>query len=116
MRATFQLVACAPPTARVRIAGDLDLGSGEDLADVLTILQDAGCTQVELDLDAVTFVDLPVVDLLRHEQRRLRVAGGGLRIMTASHQFADECAQAEVYSLLPDPSGSSWSPTLSAGA
>jgi anti-anti-sigma regulatory factor len=116
MRAAFHFVTCAPPSARIRIAGDLDLDSGDDLEDVLESLEDAGCTQVELDLDALTFIDLPVLDLLRHEQRRLRVAGGGLRVVAASAWFADECVQAEVYSLLPDPTALASSTGLRPGA
>jgi len=96
MRATFQFITCTPPAARVRIAGDLDLASGEELEDVLGSLEEVGCTQVELDLDALTFIDLPVLDLLRHKQQRLRGSGGNLRVVAASRRFDDACERAEL--------------------
>ena len=73
--------------ARLRIAGDLDLTTSEGLAAELEAISTTGSTWVELDLDAVTFVDAHSLRLLGREQRRLHELGGGLRVAVASPCF-----------------------------
>jgi anti-anti-sigma factor len=83
MRADFQYT-CDPPIARLRIAGELDISTGDQLADVFDCLDFRRCPQVELDLDAVTFIDAYSLAQLRREQLRLRSAHGDLYVVAAS--------------------------------
>jgi len=101
MRATFQYT-CDHRAATVRIAGDLDLESGDELEDLLASLRSIGCTHLELDLSAITFIDYAVLELLRRQQRRLRMSGGDLRVVAASRWFAQACEYAEVDMLLSE--------------
>jgi anti-anti-sigma factor len=100
MRASFQFT-CDPPVARLRISGELDLSTSDDLEDALEGLETAGCTLIELDLDALTFIDAYSLSLLRQEQRRLRMAGGDLRVVAASTWYTAVCATAEYDTLQP---------------
>ena len=56
MRARVQ-VDCEPPRARLRIDGELDLAANVQLRHALARVAFFGCHQVEIDLDAVTFVE-----------------------------------------------------------
>lgn len=104
MRASFQYT-CDPPIARLRIAGELDLSTGDQLEDILESLASGGCTIVELDLDALTFVDAFSLAVLRQEQRRLRMAGGELCVVAASTWYVEVCRLAEYDSLQPTSGG-----------
>jgi anti-anti-sigma factor len=113
MRAQFQF-ACDPPVAIVRIAGDFDLHAADEFEDVLESLKSIGCRRVELDVGALTFVEPSVLDLLRHEQVRLRTSGGDLRVVAASRSFEEVCVEAEADTLLAEPDGPDGPPRLTA--
>jgi len=75
---------CEPPLARVSITGELDLSTDAQLQDAFTFLDGAGCTRLQLDLAAVTFIDAHALGLLHVEQHRLRASGGSLDVVAAS--------------------------------
>lgn len=85
---------CSPPVARLRAVGELDLATRDRLRDVLGCLRFRGCTQVEVDLAAVTFIDACTLRVLHAEQRRLLLEGGSLEVVAASafHQFVARLA------------------------
>jgi anti-anti-sigma regulatory factor len=90
MRPVFQYT-CDPPTARLRIAGELDIADADDLTDIFGYLDFRGCERVEVDLGAITFVDAYILGLLRHEQERLRTLGGDLLPVAASPWYTSMC-------------------------
>lgn len=78
---------CEPPLARVRIIGELDLNTDSQLHETFAYLRGAGCIRLQLDLEAVTFVDAHSLGLLHAEQRLLRRVGGTLDVVAASTRF-----------------------------
>lgn len=75
---------CDPPLARVRIIGELDLTTDDQLHETFTYLHGTGCIRLQLDLEAVTFIDAHSLGVLHAEQRRLRAIGGTLDVVAAS--------------------------------
>jgi anti-anti-sigma factor len=82
----FQM-SYAPPLGRVRITGELDLSTGEELQDVLDRSTAQGCTLLELDLVGVSFVDAHTLGILDRHQRWLTRIGGELEVVAASHHY-----------------------------
>jgi anti-anti-sigma factor len=103
MRADFQFT-CDPPMARLRIAGELDISTGGQLADVFACLDFRKCRKVELDLDAVTFVDAYSLAQLRREQLRLRENQGDLYVVAASpwYTLVSRLAQYDTLQVVAD--------------
>jgi anti-anti-sigma factor len=87
MRPDFQY-SCDPPLARLRIIGELDIATGDDLLDVFAYLSFRRCTIVEVDLSAIDFIDAFTLGLFRREQQRLRALGGDLLVVAASLWYA----------------------------
>lgn len=98
--ADFQFT-CDPPVARLRVSGELDLSTREQLADVLVCLALAGCRHVEIDLGAITFLDAGNVRVLAEEQRRLAACGGLLEVVAASEAALLVCSLAGYPGLAP---------------
>ena len=86
MRTDFSL-ACDPPLARLRLGGELDLASLDDLRDLLCRVRLRGCDRVQVDADGVTFVDAATLRVLDQEQRGLRAEGGSLEVVAASSAY-----------------------------
>jgi anti-anti-sigma factor len=80
-------MSCAPPLGRVRITGELDLSTGEQLQDVLDRSTAHGCTLLELDLVEVSFVDAHSLGILDRHQRWLTRIGGQLEVVAASRSY-----------------------------
>lgn len=83
MRAVFES-SCSPPSARLRITGDLDLSTSEELGQELDSLRTQGARDIEVDVAAVTFVDADTLAILHAEQRQLEALGGSLVMVAAS--------------------------------
>ena len=92
---------CDPPLGRLRVSGELDLATREQLRDVLVCLALAGCRRVEIDLGAVTFIDAGTLGLLADEQRRLAGRGGVLQVVVASAAALHVCDLAGYPGLAP---------------
>lgn len=90
MRARVQ-VDCEPPRARLRIDGEIDLAANVQLRHALARVAFFGCHQVEIDLDAVTFVEAGSLRLLDQERARLARIGGRLEVVAASAAFLLAC-------------------------
>jgi anti-anti-sigma factor len=101
--AGFQFT-CDPPRARLRLSGELDLSTREQLGDVLVCLTLAGCRRVEIDLAAVTFIDAGTLRVLSDEQRRLAGCGGALEVVVASDAALQLCSLAGYPGLAPSGS------------
>lgn len=86
MRTSLHL-ACDPPEAMLRLSGELDLATGDQLRDALASIERQACTHVELDVGAVTFIDASSLRLLVREHRRLARIGGGMTVMSASETY-----------------------------
>jgi len=87
-------VELRPPLARLRITGELDLASHERLVETTAWLRRHGCSEVELDLAGVAFIDASTLRVLHREQMRLMLTGGRLRVVAASayHQVVSRLA------------------------
>ncbi len=79
----FQL-SCDPPVMRLRIAGEIDLGSNDQLRDLFLCFFLWGCSRVELDLSDISFIDTSCLQVFDKEQRRLAEFGGRLEVVAAS--------------------------------
>src|SRR4051794_28782418 len=93
---------CDRPLARLRISGELDLATREQLGDVLVCLALAGCRRVEIDLGAVTYIDAGTLRVLADEQRRLAASGGTLEVVVASAAHVLVCGLAGYPGLAPE--------------
>jgi anti-sigma B factor antagonist len=60
-----------PDSCRLRIAGELDLSSGQQFGDALAQAQRDGCRQIELDLSEVSFLDSQALGILLSARRRM---------------------------------------------
>ena len=93
MRTNFQF-SCDPPLARLRVTGELDFTTRDQLLDVFASLSCRRCNRVELDLDGITFIDLSALEVLDQEQRRLTESGGTLQVVAASSRMRRRCGAA----------------------
>jgi anti-anti-sigma factor len=98
--AGFQFT-CDPPVARLRLSGEFDLSTHEQLGDVLACLTLAGCRRIDIDLAAVTFIDAGTLRVLADEQRRLARCGGALEVVVASRAHLFVCDLAGYPGLAP---------------
>lgn len=98
--AGFQFT-CDPPVARLRLSGELDLSTLEQLRDVLVCLALAGCRHVEIEMGMVTFIDAGNLRVLADEQRRLAASGGVLEVVAASPAALLVCSLAGYPGLAP---------------
>jgi anti-anti-sigma factor len=101
MRTDFRYSAC-PPWARLQVVGDLDLSTDHRLCDVVDLLLLTGCTEVELDLEGVTFIDAHALHVLDQERARLVAAGGEVSVVAASASLLFVAGLAGYDSLLPE--------------
>jgi anti-anti-sigma factor len=76
--------ACDPPKVRLQITGEIDFATKGQLRDLLLCFFRWRCTEVELDLSGISFIDLSCLRLLDREQRRCTEAGGSLEVVAAS--------------------------------
>ncbi len=111
MRTEFTF-SCEPPTARLRVSGELDISSTDQLRDVLACLRLEGCTRLEVDLSGVVFIDAGSLRVLHREQLRLMIAGGDLEVVDASPCYRLVSGLAGYDSLLPVPGGGHVVPTV----
>ena len=107
MQADFRFT-CAPPLARLSVTGELDLSTRDRLVDILACLRHRGCTRVEVDLSAITFIDASSLAVLHAEQLRLLLAGGSLEVVAASPTHQLVCRVARYDGLLPSGPPTSW--------
>jgi anti-anti-sigma factor len=105
VRARVQ-VDCEPPRARLRIDGELDLAANVQLRHALARVAFFGCHQVDVDLDAVTFVEASSLRLLDQERARLARIGGRLEVVAASADFLLACDVVGYPDLKPAVNGS----------
>lgn len=70
--------ASAPPVARVRVRGELDLATAPRLHTQLQALLRAGYRDLDLDLDDVDFCDVAGLNTLLRTHAEAVRAGGGL--------------------------------------
>ena len=69
---TIEMIAGAEPdSCCLRVTGELDLASGQQLGDALAQAQRDGCRQIELDLSEVTFLDSKALGILLSARRRM---------------------------------------------
>lgn len=101
MRTDFRYSAC-PPWARLQVVGDLDNSTDRSLHDVVDLLLLTGCTEVELDLECVTFIDAHALQALDQERARLVAAGGQVSVVAASSSLLFVAGLAGYDSLLPE--------------
>jgi anti-anti-sigma factor len=74
------LRAPAPPAARIRAAGELDLATAPKLQAELRALLDDGYAELDLDLDQLTFCDVAGLNLLLRARGAAVSAGGRLTV------------------------------------
>jgi anti-sigma B factor antagonist len=66
-------------TARLRVGGEVDLGSAQALRDAICEALDAGAREIEVDLGAVSFLDSTGLSILLHAARDAGRRGAQLR-------------------------------------
>ena len=90
--ATFPLVLFSTEPARDRVTlkvhGELELTTTPLLRRELDELIDLGWRRIDVDLEAVEFLDLGAVRTLVHTARRVAVEGGSLSIVHADGALA----------------------------
>ena len=74
------LISTQPPEAHVVATGELDIASTSTLTALLSQAVAAGCRDVHIDMNGVTFCDASTIGLLVGLDRRLRTVGGSLTI------------------------------------
>jgi anti-anti-sigma factor len=77
------LPAPAPRAARVRASGELDLATAPRLQAKLEALLAGGCSDLDLDLEDVTFCDVAGLNMLLRVHAAA-VAAGGLLVVRGS--------------------------------
>src|SRR5262245_15570492 len=97
---TAFLPTCDAPVARLRVIGDLDLSTSGHFREVIECLRLSGCTRIELDLAAVSFIDACGLGVLDAEQRRSFAAGGVVEVVAASDCYQRVARLARYYALL----------------
>ena len=70
-------------TVVVALAGDVDIHTAPQVAELFAGLLAEGCTAVVVDLGDVNFLDSSALGILIAAQRDLAAAGGGLRLAAA---------------------------------
>jgi len=70
----------APPVARVHVRGELDLATAPRLQAELEALLAAGCCELDLDVQEVTFCDVAGLNMLLWIRAEAVAAGGGLAV------------------------------------
>jgi stage II sporulation protein AA (anti-sigma F factor antagonist) len=68
----------------VRLAGDLDLTSADEIRTVLDQYIDAGCRHLVLHMQEVTFIDSSGLGVLLGRLRRLEPLGGHMTVVRPS--------------------------------
>lgn len=95
------LASCGPPVARVHIIGELDLSTRDDLRAFLRNLHQGGCTRLEVDATAVTFIDACSLAVLHSTRIWLLDHGGTLEVVSASRPYTRAARLAGYDGLLP---------------
>jgi anti-sigma B factor antagonist len=98
---TQLLASCGPPVARVRIIGELDLSTRDDLSAFIGNLHRGGCTRLAVDATGVTFIDACSLAVLHSARIRLLEAGGTLDVVSASRSYRLAARLAGYDGLLP---------------
>jgi anti-anti-sigma factor len=75
---------CDPPVARLRLAGEFDLSTDDQVKDLFDSVAACGCHDLELDLSAVSFMDLGTLYLLDAHRRRVTARGGSFVVVAES--------------------------------
>ena len=75
---TIEVFPDGPTSARVRVAGELDLATVPRLRAELTALLEGGRHELDLDLDGMTFCDVAGLTALLRAHTRAVHAGGRL--------------------------------------
>lgn len=84
---TCECEVVSPPTAIVRVTGELDAGTVPVLDRVVdAVLVQPGIDRVELDSTGLRFMDLRGLSAVLAIDRRLRSHGGRLEVLYPSHQ------------------------------
>jgi anti-sigma B factor antagonist len=73
-----------PEQTTVRLTGEIDMVTAQDVADVLARLLDQGSRTVELDLSEVRFLSAAGLAVLLEQDRRFRRASGRLLVVAPS--------------------------------
>lgn len=86
--ATMFRTFAAPRRARLRVEGELDLATHDELRHRLRALCRRPCRVLELDVAEVSFVDAGCLRALDEARQVLAARGGRLEVVAASHCFA----------------------------
>ena len=85
-------IALEPPSATLVAHGELDIFTAHQVARRLGELINAGCTQVLVDLDGVTFADASALGVFARAHADLAARQGSMGFLAASPQFRRLCA------------------------
>ena len=89
--------------ARISLGGALDTSNAHRLGALLRRLIHEGCTEIDIDLDAVRSLDPSAVGILRGTAKALqRTAQGALRFSGPSPAVADVLARSGLLAPTPD--------------
>lgn len=72
-------------------AGELDIFSAQELKERLDVAFDSGCTDLLLDVSAISFVDASALGSLDRFRCQFARRGGRLRIVGADNRFVRNC-------------------------
>ena len=75
---------CMPPRAVVRVRGDLDLCSGDEVAAAVDQVLEQGCSDVLVDLRGVQFIDCAGLGFPVGSAHRVRARSGRLQLTEVS--------------------------------
>jgi anti-anti-sigma factor len=95
-------LTCDPPKARLRLSGEFDLSTNEQVADLFELATACGCHDLELDLSGVSFVDIGTLNLLDAHRRRVTSAGGSFVVVAESSCYRRVCDLAQLVALTVD--------------
>ncbi len=84
------------PTAVLTAGGELDVFTSQQLRERLQDAVDLGCSEIHLDLAAVTFADASALRVIDRFQRQLYETGGVLRFIAWSPQVLRLCRMARL--------------------
>jgi anti-anti-sigma factor len=82
---------CDPPTATLRLSGELDLNAYEQVTDLFWLVAACGCHDLELDLSGVSYVDAGTLYLLDAQRRRVTSDGGSFVVIAESSTYRTVC-------------------------